>query len=152
MAQEHNQSLAEQLDRFEQDSRKQGLRVTQQRLEIFKELARSQAHPSAEEVFNRVRRRLRTISLDTVYRTIATFESHGLIRRVQVLDNKSRFDTNLQRHHHFVCLRCQRIEDFYWPDFDRMDPPAVVGELGVIDSRHAELRGVCSDCRRKLGS
>ena len=141
--------IAEQLDRFQEACRSCGLRVTQQRLEVFKELARMEEHPSVEDIFMRVRRRLRTISLDTVYRTLATFEEHGLAHRVQGVDSKARFDTNSIHHHHLVCEKCQRIEDFYWPDFDQITPPGETRRWGEVDTRHAVLRGICKECREK---
>jgi len=138
----------ERMTLFQEACRSTGLRVTHQRLEVFRELARFPGHPSAEEVYARVKRRLPTISLDTVYRTIATFEKHHLVTRVQTLDHKARFDGNLDRHHHLVCVRCKRIEDFYWPEFDRMAPPRATASWGNIDIKSVELRGLCRRCRR----
>ena len=141
--------VSEQLEHFEQACRSRGLRVTQQRLEVFRELTRMEEHPSVEDIFMRVRRRLRTISLDTVYRTLGTFEEYGLAYRVQGVDSKARFDTNFSRHHHLVCEKCQKIEDFFWPDFDQMSPPGETRQWGKVDTRHAVLRGICSDCQKK---
>jgi Fur family peroxide stress response transcriptional regulator len=145
-----NIAVAELMQKFEQDCKARGLRLTHQRLEIFKEMAKYPDHPSAEDIYANVRRRLKTISLDTVYRTIATFEENGLVRRVQVLDNKARFDTNTTAHHHLVCTACQSIEDFYWQDFDKIKLPQTITEWGIIDSKHVELRGLCRKCKRKL--
>jgi len=70
---------AELIERFENACRDRKLKITQQRLEVFRELARYPGHPTADDIYGRVRRRLKTISLDTVYRTIGTFEKHVLI-------------------------------------------------------------------------
>ncbi len=111
-------------------------------------MAKYPGHPTAENVFGRVRKRLKTISLDTVYRTIALFEKNGLVRRVQMLDNSARFDTNLSIHHHLICTRCKSIEDFYWPDFDQMRLPSSAIRWGDIYSRHIEVRGLCKNCKK----
>ena len=137
------------IERFENACRERKLKITQQRLEVFRELARYPGHPTADDIYGRVSRRLKTISLDTVYRTIATFEERGVVSRVQVLDDRGRFDSNLAVHHHMVCTKCKKIEDFYWPAFDEMHVPNTIGSWGEIDSRHVELRGLCKDCRRK---
>ena len=144
----NKKDVSELMEGFEQVCRIKGLRVTHQRQEIFAEFARFNGHPTAENIFNRVRKRLTTISLDTVYRTIATFEEYGLVKRVQILDNLARFDINLKIHHHLVCSRCKKIEDFYWPDFDRLSLPGSVNEWGDIEQKHVEIRGLCRNCKK----
>ena len=137
------------MEEFERICRSRGLRITHQRLEIFREFAVSAGHPTVENVFNHIRRRLKTISMDTVYRTISTFEKYGLIKRVNFLDNSTRFDINLAVHHHLVCSRCKSIEDFYWPDFDEMKPPKTISHWGRIDVKRVVISGLCSSCKKK---
>ena len=141
---------AKLIERFENACRERKLKITQQRLEVFRELARYPGHPTADDIYGRIRRRLKTISLDTVYRTIGTFEKHGLIKRLQLIDNTARFDINLDQHHHLVCTRCRKIEDFYWPDFDRLNPPRDARQWGAVNSKHVEIHGLCQKCRKKL--
>ena len=137
------------LDNFEKVCRDKGLRITHQRTEIFKALLKRPDHPTTEDVFNQVRRRLKTISLDTVYRTIAKFEEHGLIRRVNHIDNTTRFDTNISHHHHLICSNCNKIEDFYWPEFDRMKPPRSVSHWVQAEVKQVVINGLCSSCKEE---
>jgi Fur family transcriptional regulator, peroxide stress response regulator len=146
MSQDSRMKISDLMKGFEQVCRSKDLRITHQRMEIFHELAKYPGHPTADNVFNRVRKRLKTISLDTVYRTILTFEKNGLIKRVQILDNIARFDINISVHHHLVCTQCKIIEDFYWPDFDQMNLPTTIDGWPKIFSRHVEIRGLCRDC------
>ena len=140
------------LKQFKEICRQAGLKVTHQRLEVFGALAQSRDHPSAEEVFEKVKQRLPTIALDTVYRTLALLEQSGVLSRIQ-LDSRSRFDPNRTLHHHFVCTECKRIEDFYWPSFDRMKPPDREAPWGRVDSKHVEIKGTCQAClKRKKNS
>lgn len=134
------------LDRFKEISLEKGLRLTHQRLEILRELVEAKDHPSAEMVFGRVRRRLPTISLDTVYRTLSTFDELGLIMRVPVTGDQGRFDADTSPHHHFVCSRCKAIYDFMWRDFDRLTLPVDSETLGRADDRRVVVRGVCGVC------
>ncbi|MBD3169343.1 MAG: transcriptional repressor [candidate division Zixibacteria bacterium] len=152
MPERNSSSVSELMKGFERVCRAKGLRITHQRTEIFHELAKFHGHPTAENVFKKVRKKLRTISLDTVYRTILTFENNGLIKRVQILDNVARFDINLKVHHHLICTRCKKIEDFMWPDFDNMELPADARGWPKIHSKHVEVRGLCSSCGAKLNS
>ena len=146
----HSQSMAmdfdSALERFKAISQDKGLRLTHQRLEILRELVGAKDHPSAEMVFGRVRRRLPTISLDTVYRTLSTFDDQGLIMRVPVTGDQGRFDADTSPHHHFVCSRCKSIYDFLWGDFDDLVLPGDSHGLGRVDDRRVVLRGVCRDC------
>jgi len=135
------------LDRFEQICRNKGLRITHQRVEIFKALLQHDTHPTVEQVFEQVRRRLTTISLDTVYRTISTFEEYGLVRKVYHIDNAARLDVNISDHHHLVCKKCHAIEDFYWPDFDRMKPPKSIAHWQKLELKHVVISGLCSNCK-----
>lgn len=134
------------LDRFKEISQEKGLRLTHQRLEILRELVGAKDHPSAEMVFGRVRRRLPTISLDTVYRTLSTFDELGLIMRVPVTGDQGRFDADTSPHHHFVCSRCKAIYDFMWNEFDQLTLPEDSEALGRADDRRVVVRGVCGLC------
>lgn len=134
------------LERFKVFSQDKGLRLTHQRLEILRELVGAKDHPSAEMVFGRVRRRLPTISLDTVYRTLSTFDELGLIMRVPVTGDQGRFDADTSPHHHFVCSRCKSIYDFLWDEFDRLQLPGDSESLGRVADRRVVVRGVCNNC------
>ncbi|MCU0914685.1 MAG: transcriptional repressor [Planctomycetes bacterium] len=136
---------------FTRTCRRRGLKITHQRLEIFRELAASAEHPDAETVFQAVSRRVPSISRDTVYRTLATLEAEGLVRRVEPLFESARYDANLDRHHHFVCMGCGLVRDFYSADLDDLPIPPAVKTLGEIESAHVEVRGTCSACAQRLG-
>lgn len=141
-------TTAQLLEAFKKICREAGLRVTHQRFEIFRALDQSMDHPSTEDVYHTVKRRLPTIALDTVYRTLTMLEQNGVLARVR-LDTKARFDSNLKTHHHFICTECNSIDDFYWPSFDRMDLPAEKAPWGRIDAARVEVRGICQACLRR---
>lgn len=123
-----------------------GIKLTHQRLEIFRELLSSKDHPSAENIYQRLQKKLPTIAIDTVYRTLATFNELGLVRKLHVMNERTLFDTNLDLHHHFICTRCRKVEDIYWPDFDKSMLPEMVEKVGRIQSRHLEMLGICNEC------
>lgn len=129
--------------------RERGIKPTHQRTEIYRALMATEEHPSAETLYNAVKERVPTISLDTVYRTLRLFEEKGLVARVSTAGDSMRFDGNINRHHHFVCVECHKVRDFYDDDFDRLNAPQTISRLGEINSVHVELRGVCNDCQGK---
>ncbi len=141
--------LSLMMTEFENACRKADLKLTHQRLEIFKELAQAPDHPSAEMLYKRIITRLPTISLDTVYRTLATFEKHNLITRVQTVESQARFEADVTRHHHAVCSNCGAITDFTWEFFDNAQIPDELAGWGKVSKRNAVLEGICSTCSSK---
>ena len=123
-----------------------GLRVTTQRWEIFRRLRGATDHPDAETICRKVRESLPGISLDTVYRTLDTFEKVGIASRVSTLCDRARFDGNAEPHPHAVCLRCGAVRDVSLPEGTL--PSAVPGfpDFAHIHSMHIEYRGICAAC------
>ena len=134
---------------FEQVCRNAGVRLTHQRMEIFRQVARSGDHPDAETVYRGARKRLPSISLDTVYRALWLLSDLGLIKTLGPARGRARFDANLRRHHHFVCLRCGLTRDFYNDAFDELKLPKSVKSIGSVEVTHVEARGLCRRCSRK---
>jgi len=131
---------------FVQTCRRKGMKLTHQRMEIFRELAASIEHPDAETVYRRVSRRVPSISRDTVYRTLSTLEAEGFVRKVEPLSESVRYDANLDRHHHFVCTACGMVRDFYSRALDDLPIPKSVEALGRIELAQVQVRGICSTC------
>lgn len=142
-----NRNLSEQqLENLRRLCDEAGIKLTHQRLEIFRELMVVTNHPSAEEIYKRIHTRLPTIAIDTVYRTLATFDELGLVKKLHVMNERNLFDVNLTVHHHFICSDCKKVEDIYWPDFDKSMLPKAVAGMGEAHSRHLEIHGVCNSC------
>ena len=123
-----------------------GVKLTHQRLEIFRELARTEEHPDAETIFRAVQRRMPTVSVDTVYRTLWMLHELGLVTTLGPQRDGVRFDANLEQHHHYVCVRCGLVRDFESADLNALRVPEAVKELGSIADAHVEVRGVCAKC------
>ena len=134
---------------FQELSRKVGLKLTHQRLEIFNVLLSMSDHPSAEDVYEEVKKRIPPIAFDTVYRTLSLFERHGLISKVSYLGGRTRYDSGTERHCHLICTRCRKIEDFFWPEVDQLQLPKETRRWGKIENKYIELRGLCQDCLTK---
>jgi Fur family transcriptional regulator, peroxide stress response regulator len=134
---------------FEHVCRSAGLKLTHQRQEIFREVAQSCEHPDADNVFRLVRTRLPTVSLDTVYRTLWLLNDLGLIHTLGSHHTRTRFDANLRRHHHFVCISCGMMEDFYSPEFDSLTIPDSLQSVDTVKDMQVEVRGICNACAAK---
>jgi Fur family peroxide stress response transcriptional regulator len=138
--------MQELLAAFEDACKQAGLRLTFQRMEIFRELAMATDHPSAETLHKRLRKKIPTISLDTIYRTLTTFAQHGLVHKVDTVESQARFEVKRILHHHLICSRCKKIMDFSWQAIDEAPLPRTVEKWGRIDNKSVVVYGVCSDC------
>ena len=128
-------------------------RMTKQRRVILEEVQRHGAHPTADEIYERVRKRLPRISMGTVYRNLDLLVSEGLIGRLRGDYPQMRFDPRTEDHYHITCLNCGKIEDA--PIEPLHDPiknlENVVGRLtkyGVFGHK-LEFVGFCSECLKK---
>jgi Fur family peroxide stress response transcriptional regulator len=148
--------LADEVERrveqLSQSLRDAGLRLTHQRLEILHVIAADETHPDVESVYRVVRERVPTISLDTVYRTLATLTDRGLITRVLFTPGPARYDANPRRHHHFVCTHCGLVRDVEDAELDAIRPTSEVTRIGRPDAVTVQFRGACADCQSKGGT
>ena len=131
---------------FENACRTAGLKITHQRLEIFRELASSYDHPCAETLYKRLADTLPTVSLDTVYRTLNTLEGHGLVARIDTAESQGRFEAEMSPHHHVICNQCGKITDFEYQDLDESIVSEKVSDWGKINRMNITLYGLCKDC------
>ena len=138
--------IEQRMRHFEQVCRDAGIRLTHQRMEIFREVAKTGDHPDADMVYQGVRQRMPTVSLDTIYRTLWLLNDLGLITTLGLSRDRTRFDANLNRHHHFVCIQCGLTRDFYSDKFDELKLPESVRTLGQVETTHVEVRGICLHC------
>ena len=142
------EELDRRLDHFTDVCRRAGMKLTHQRMEIFRQVARRTDHPDAQTIYERVRERVPAMSLDTVYRNLWLLNDLGLVATLGPPRERARFDANMASHHHFVCTRCGLAQDFYSREFDELRPPAEVESMGSVEATHVELRGLCLRCRK----
>jgi Fur family peroxide stress response transcriptional regulator len=134
--------------RFREAVKAAGVKLTHQRLEVFHEVAASLEHPDADTIFRGVRRRVPTVSVDTVYRTLWLLNDLEVITTLGSRRESVRFDANLRVHHHYVCVRCGLARDFESAELGALRIPEAVTRLGSVSGTHVEVRGVCESCMK----
>ncbi len=139
----------ERLNEFQQAARGAGIKVTPQRLAIFKIVAASESHPDAEEVYRELKLSMPMVSLDTVYRTLWLLSDLGFLSTVYQGRNSVRFDANPVQHHHFYCIRCSMIRDFSNNEWNQLSIPKEVDQYGKVVSLQVEIKGICKECQSK---
>jgi Fur family peroxide stress response transcriptional regulator len=134
-----------EIDDFGSYFRGHGLAATHQRMAIFQELANTKQHPDAETIYKGVRTKLPSISLDTVYRTLRTFEDKGMIMRVTTTGERARYDAETRQHSHFVCTKCGMVADMHEVDSGNYND--IESSVGTVSSVCVEFRGICKNCQ-----
>jgi len=125
-----------------------GIRLSRQRETILAELCKVKTHPTADEVYDMVRKIMPRISLGTVYRNLDFLSSRGVVLRLGGAGTQKRFDGNPMPHPHLRCSVCGRVEDVEY-DLDLPELPAEQ-RMGYESLRcDVEFVGVCPICAGK---
>jgi len=124
--------------------------MTPQRRVILEELQRLRTHPTADEMYMIVRRRLPNVSLATVYRNLEVLADNGLIQRLELCPHQRRYDARLEKHYHIRCVSCGRVDDVPVRDFPIIEKiPKRLGGYQVSGYQFVFL-GLCPNCRKRM--
>ncbi len=134
------------LDLFRKKCKENKLKITPQRIVIYRELLNSKDHPNAEVLYRRVKKIIPDISLDTVNRTLLTFSKIGLVKNVEGYGEPRRYDPDVKKHHHFRCLNCNSIIDFYHKPYDDIMVPGDIEKRFTVTNKKVLLEGYCDKC------
>lgn len=136
--------------RFEiitQKLRDNGCKITPQRLAIIKILARSENHPSVENIHVRIKKDFPTMSLATVYKNIILIKSLGEVLELGFPDGSNRYDGKKPYPHpHIICVRCKKILDLDLESLDEMKREVALETDFEILNHRLDFFGICSDC------
>lgn len=132
--------------------RDKGLKVTPQRTAIYSMLCNTKLHPTAEGVWEEIKRDFPAVSFNTVYTTLGTLEQAGLIQRLHIGDNIAHYDAHVAPHIHLHCQDCGRIEDC--AAGSGIDLSLVGRQIGdqsgyVVGKVELNLYGLCSQCKAR---
>ena len=136
-------------DEIVETFKKKGYRVTKQRLIILDALRNTTTHPTAEEIYELVKLQNPNISLGTVYRTLGALEELGLLQKISCGESYSRYDANVEKHYHAICLECDRVLDVSGNLLDDLEERFFVETGFTITEHRLELCGYCKDCKLK---
>ncbi len=134
---------------LKQTLKSHNFKITPQRIAIYNELMKFKEHPTVTIVFKKVHKAFPNISYDTVHRTLLKFAELKLISVVEGSSQGRKFDTNLGRHHHFICVKCNKIVDFYSKELDNLKMPEDIKSKFEISGYRVVIEGVCNNCIKK---
>jgi Fur family peroxide stress response transcriptional regulator len=137
----------QRLGEFVARCRKRGIAVTPQRLAVIQALLSSENHPSADEICVAVRRTHPHVSSATVHRILEQFCEVGEARKVTLLHDVARYDGNVERHHHVLCVRCRRVHDIEIPYVDKLlEGTSSLGQFALLRCS-LEIEALCRRCQ-----
>ncbi|MFH1207109.1 MAG: Fur family transcriptional regulator [Patescibacteria group bacterium] len=126
-----------------------GWRLTGQRLDILEYLRRNSGHPTAEQVYRGVKKKLRTIGFGTVYRNLDFLRRHGYIKEC-VVDKVTRYESRVDSHVHLVCEGCHLIFEIKDQRLGHIARSLAVKNDFFVRSDNLEIRGYCPECQKKI--
>lgn len=128
------------------------MRYSKQREMIYEYLLSTGEHPSAEIIYEELKKTIPALSLGTVYRNLKVLEELGMIRKISGSGNTERYDPHVGDHSHFLCTECGALHDISFTD-----PAAVYGSVVLEPGYHMAdfsltIKGLCPKCAEKKDS
>lgn len=124
------------------------MNYSKQRETVLQTLRENVVHPTAEYIYDIMRKTDKSVSLATLYRNLNQLTEAGKIKKIEGLENSAHYDHNIHEHYHFICTECKRVFDI---------PVDVAGDIVknteektgfVIQSHDVIFHGLCNDCKK----
>lgn len=127
----------------------QQLRYSRQRDLIYKYLENTKNHPTAEDIYIKLKSEIANLSLATVYRNLKVLEELGKVKRLMVSSTTVRYDANIENHAHLICEKCSRVFDI---EMDNMTDISALYKHSLAGAKISNVvlsfTGVCRECMR----
>ena len=133
---------------FRELCREHGIAVTHQRQVLFETMKTILGHPSPEEVYARVKRKVPAISLATVYKNIHLFVESGVFREVSMHHGSVRVEMNGDPHHHMVCSMCRKITDVGEKELGLVAKRSRLPGGFLVERYAVDVIGICAKCQK----
>jgi Fur family peroxide stress response transcriptional regulator len=125
------------------------LAATHQRQVIYETVLSLPGHPSPEEIYGKVRQKIPSISLATIYKNIRTFLDSGLLREVSLHHGSLRLENDQRPHHHLVCVRCKAITDLHEQGVEPVRLRQRLPQGFRVKRIAVDILGICATCSSK---
>ena len=122
------------------------LRMTKQRKVVLEELRKTCSHPSADELYEIVRRRMPRISMGTVYRNLEVLSELGEIQKLELSGALKRYDGHPHRHYHIRCVQCDKVVDAPIAPLNQLEDELYNTTVFEIIGHNLEFTGLCPAC------
>ncbi len=135
------------IDKVMKKYRATGLKLTPQRMSILEYLDNNTNHPSAEDIYQEIKKKYPMISFATVYKTLEALKKRGDLLELTIDPERRRYDPDTGHHHHLICIDCKKIVDIH-ADFQLDVPDDSRGSFEIVGN-HIEFYGICPNCKKE---
>lgn len=137
------------MDNITSTFREKKLKLTPQRIAVYKYLLSTKEHPSAETIYKALHEDYPTMSLATIYKTLKTLVEVNLIQEINVGEGNFRYDGNATPHPHIQCLNCGKVDDIEGISFSHLNETVKDYTDYEVLSNKIYFYGLCCDCKGK---
>ena len=137
------------MDNFKTVLRKEGLKITPQRVAVLKEIIKDKGHPESEEIYFAIKSSKTHVSRATVYRTLDILVQNNFVRKLNIGDGRERYESKINslHHDHLICEICHNIIEFVDQDIEMLQDK-IAKKYQFSLTRHVhQLFGICKECR-----
>ncbi len=122
------------------------LRNSRQRRRILELLQLSDAHPTADRIYSKLKKEFPKLSLGTVYRNLTILVEQDLVKKIHFGSTFDRFEAHMDQHYHLICEKCKNIFDFHMPVYNELNVKARQLTNFSIQRHMIEFFGTCQNC------
>lgn len=126
--------------------RNHSMKITPQRLMIFEILENNTSHPSAEEIYKKVKDIYPTVSFTTIYKTLEVLRDLGELKELTIDDARKHYDPNISTHHHIICTSCKKILDVFEDFSSHIKLPESFNANYSVSNFQVSFYGICKEC------
>ena len=137
---------------FREICERNGIAMTHQRQVLYEVMQQMEGHPSPEDIYERVRKKIPAISLATVYKNIHLFVESGVLRELSLHHGSVRLEMNGSEHHHAVCLKCKSVSDVDEKALGLLQKRKKLPSGFLVERYSVDVIGLCPNCQAAADS
>ena len=137
------------LDSFKTVLRKQGFKITPQRIIVLEEIIKNKGHRESEEIYLAIKSRNTYVSRATVYRTLDILVQNNFVRKLNLGDGRARYENKVDSHHHdhMICNSCGQIFEFVDLEIEKLQDEIAKKHEFILKNHIHQLLGICKECQ-----
>jgi len=138
------------MDNFTQIFKEKKLKLTPQRIAVYRYLKSTKEHPSAETIYKALQEEYPTMSLATVYKALKVLVDVNLVQEINVGEGNFRYDGHTEPHPHIHCVNCLKVDDIEGISFSFLNEEIKDHTKYNILSNQVYFYGLCEKCNNEV--